>query len=409
MSSARSPYTRADWYAGQKFEADHDNLFSNTDEKTHVRRRAQMMIGVSLLVLQNQGSNKSQYSGKEIDNLEAIIDKHLLELIDLIKWNYLSVGSELKPMDLARKSAFFTMDVITELAFGHSWGCLPRDEDVGSWFESNEKMLPRGIMFSSIPWLAKVFLIPAIGRLFLPSETEAVGSGRLIKVLKDAVDKRFATEDYDQKSDIMGSFIRHGITSKQEAVTEASLAIVAGSDTTATTIRTTLLYIITNPLVYKKLQYEIDCTDIGIAPVISDAIAKRLPYLQAVIKEGARILPPASGLLSKKTPPQGDTINGIFVPGGIDIGQCAWGLQRSKAVYGEDAMMFRPERWLEAEKYPERLEMMERSLGLVWGHGKYSCPGKAIAWLEFNKVYFQVSDLLMICKPQNNFTNEYSC
>jgi hypothetical protein len=82
-------------------------------------------------------------------------------------------------------------------------------------------------------------------------------------------------------------------------------------------------------------------------------------------------------LLSKKTPPQGDTINGRYVPGGVDIGQCAWGLQRSESVYGKDSMLFRSERWLEAEGV--ELERMEKSLGLVWGYGKFSCLGKNIA------------------------------
>ena len=98
--------------------------------------------------------------------------------------------------------------------------------------------------------------------------------------------------------------------------------------------------------------------------------------------------PPATGLLSKKTPPEGDTINGVFVPGGIDIGQCAWGVQRSKQIYGVDSMVFRPERWLEASG--ERLEKMEKTVGLVWGYGKYMCLGKNIAFLKLNKCIFEV-------------------
>lgn len=47
MSSARSGYTRADWYSGQKLEIGHDNLFSTLDEKIHMKRRAQMAAGVS--------------------------------------------------------------------------------------------------------------------------------------------------------------------------------------------------------------------------------------------------------------------------------------------------------------------------------------------------------------------------
>lgn len=105
-----------------------------------------------------------------------------------------------------------------------------------------------------------------------------------------------------------------------------------------------------------------------------------------MIKEGARIWPAITGLKSKVVPPEGDTINGRFIPGGTCIGICEWAIQQSSQIYGEDATIFRPERWLEAEG--ERLEKMERTLGLVWGYGKYSCLGKGIAWMELNKVFF---------------------
>jgi cytochrome P450 len=148
-----------------------------------------------------------------------------------------------------------------------------------------------------------------------------------------------------------------------------------------------MLFIITNPHVYKKLQAEIDST-VRKGSVISDAQARTLPYLQAVIKEGARMFPAATGIMSKVVPPAGDTINGIFIPGGTDIGKNDWAIQRDKKVYGEDSMFFRPERWLEARG--QQLEKMERTLGLVWGYGKHSCLGKNIALIELNKAYFEV-------------------
>jgi cytochrome P450 len=118
-----------------------------------------------------------------------------------------------------------------------------------------------------------------------------------------------------------------------------------------------MLYIMTNSQVYAKLQAEIDAT-LREGQVISDSQARTLPYLQAVIKEGSRICPPATGILSKK-------------------------------VYGDDSMIFRPERWLEAEG--EDLKKMEKSLGLIWGYGRYSCLGKHTAFLELNKIFFEVS------------------
>jgi len=82
---------------------------------------------------------------------------------------------------------------------------------------------------------------------------------------------------------------------------------------------------------------------------------------------------------------------GVFVPGGIDIGQCAWGVQRSKKVFGEVRNIIRPERWLEVKG--EKLAPMERSLGLVWGYGKYLCLGTNIAWVKLNNAFFEVCNL----------------
>lgn len=211
--------------------------------------------------------------------------------------------------------------------------------------------------------------------------------------MKEVIRKRFELKEEDQKRDMMSSFIRHGMN-RNDAVAEAALQIIAGTDTTATVIRIAMLHIITNPLVYTRLQSEIDGTSTQDGSIISSETARTLPYLQAVIKEGARICPPSTGLLSKKTPPGGDTINGRFVPGGTDIGQSIWAVMRSEKVFGADSQAFRPERWLEAEG--ENLEKMERSLGLVWGYGKFGCLGKGIAWMELDKIFFEVR-ISMFC------------
>lgn len=54
------------------------------------------------------------------------------------------------------------------------------DEDVDKWFECAEIVLPNAIMFQTLPWMAKLFSIPVIGRMFMPSEKDATGAGKLI-------------------------------------------------------------------------------------------------------------------------------------------------------------------------------------------------------------------------------------
>lgn len=122
-----------------------------------------------------------QYSGKEITGLEPTIDKHVQEFINLIKRSYITSPSYFKPMDIARKIAFYTMDVTCDLAFGQPWGCLSQDKDVDQWFESNDIVLPNAMLFSTIPLLTKIFSIPFFGRMIMPSENDATGAGRLVQ------------------------------------------------------------------------------------------------------------------------------------------------------------------------------------------------------------------------------------
>ena len=188
---------------------------------------------------------------------------------------------------------------------------------------------------------------------------------------------------------MLGSFIRHGL-SQDEAAGEALLQIVAGSDTSAGTLRAVMLNVLTNPNVYRKLQAEID-TGVAagkISSPIKDSEARQLPYLQAAIKEGLRIMPPASGAMFKQVPPAGDVIHGKYLPGGTQIGGSALGIQHSKRIYGVDAHLFRPERWLDASA--EKVAEMTSTVDLCFHYGKYQCLGKSVAMMEFNKFFVEV-------------------
>lgn len=97
---------------------------------------------------------------------------------------------------------------------------------------------------------------------------------------------------------------------------------------------------------------------------------------------------PFSGLLMKAVPPEGDTISGHFVPGGTRIAQNALSIQRRRDIFGADADVFRPERWLGIS--PEKKQLMVQTTELVFGNGRWGCLGKPVAFLELNKVYVEV-------------------
>jgi cytochrome P450 len=188
---------------------------------------------------------------------------------------------------------------------------------------------------------------------------------------------------------MLGSFIRHGL-SQREASGEALLQVVAGTDTTATGLKTIMLHVMTNAAVYRKLQAEIDSSSLNgtVSSPIKDAEARQLPYLQAVIKEGLRIKTPAGGAFFKTVPPGGDVINGLFVPGGTEIGVSHLSFLHSKQIFGEDAEVFRPERWIDADQ--ECLAKMNSVVELIFHSGKYQCLGKSVALMEFNKIFVEL-------------------
>ena len=59
------------------------------------------------------------------------------------------------------------------------------------------------------------------------------------------------------RADMLDSFMKHGLT-QLEAESEATIQILAGSDSTATALRMAICFLLTNPVVYAKLREEID-------------------------------------------------------------------------------------------------------------------------------------------------------
>ena len=104
--------------------------------------------------------------------------------------------------------------------------------------------------------------------------------------------------------------------------------------------------------------------------------------------------PPTTGFGSKQAPAAGDVICGFRIPGGTQVAQNFAGLARLRSVWGDDAQVFRPERWLEvddgSEEGKERLRMMSLVIDLGFGNGKYQCLGKRIALMELSKIFVEV-------------------
>ncbi|KAL9081138.1 MAG: hypothetical protein Q9157_000229 [Trypethelium eluteriae] len=381
MNAVRSPFKRSEWYTALRLHPTRDNITSVTDESVHSDIRNRMSPG---------------YSGKENTHMESDIDHRLLDLFDLITRKYSSTAQNFRPVDLSRIITYFTLDVISTVAFGQEFGFLKSDSDPFGYIANLKEFLPAIIVFGAYTELQRILRLP-IFRAILPKSTDKRGLGRVMGFAKERVEERFGAKPI-VRQDMLGSFIARGMM-QAELESETLTQITAGSDSTASALRMTLYFITTNPAVYTRLLDEIT-TAIAIGrvsrPIIRDAEARRLPYLQACIKEGLRMYPPVTGLLAKEVPAEGAELEpGKFAPGGTWVAWNSWGLQRNQGIFGPDAEVFRPERWLPRESDGQdkdeeggeerRLERMTETVGLVFGYGRFGCLGRGVAMMELNK------------------------
>jgi cytochrome P450 len=96
--------------------------------------------------------------------------------------------------------------------------------------------------------------------------------------------------------------------------------------------------------------------------------------------------------LPKEVPTGGVTLKGLYIPEKTSIGWSVFGMMRDEKIWGPDAWLFRPERWLEGT--PEEIREKELDIEMVFGYGKWSCLGKNVAYIELNKIFVQVCSFL---------------
>lgn len=384
MSAVRSPFTRGPWYAALKLHPERENITSHVDERIHADLRTRMAPG---------------YSGKDNLHLETDVDERLLQMFSLIDRKYIAHPEDgvHTTMDLSRLTSFFTLDVISQVAFGQPFGFLDNDDDPFGYLANLEQFLPAILVFGAYTELTNILKMPLI-KSALPKSTDKRGLGRVMGFARERVQERFGPKPIVRK-DMLNSFINRGLT-QAELESETLTQITAGSDSTASALRVTLHFISTSPPMLNRLLAELNAAIANgkiSRPIIKDAEARQLPYLQACIKEGLRIYPPVTGLLAKRVPNGGARIevDGIekFAPGGTQIAWNPWGMMHDPEIFGADCEIFRPERWLArdgSEKEKSRVACMTETVTLAFGSGRFGCLGRGVATLELNKAVPEV-------------------
>lgn len=107
------------------------------------------------------------------------VNKNLAALFDLIDRKYISTATEYRPMELSHKIMFFTLDVITDLGFGETFGFLANDKDMHRYIEINDKWFPVAIVAFEIPFFHSIFSTWPFTKL-APTTSDSQGFGKVM-------------------------------------------------------------------------------------------------------------------------------------------------------------------------------------------------------------------------------------
>lgn len=132
--------------------------------------------------------------------------------------------------------------------------------------------------------------------------------------------------------------------------------MVAGRDTTASLLSTTVFELARNPQIFQRLRKDVvemfgEGDDCDLSLITFESL-KKCEYLKWVLNESLRMYPavPRNFRIATQdtTLPTGGGANHdspVFVPKGTMVLYSVYATQRDEVHFGKDAMVYRPERW----------------------------------------------------------------
>jgi cytochrome P450 len=182
--------------------------------------------------------------------------------------------------------------------------------------------------------------------------------------------------------DILSVALESGGFSDDDLVNQMMTFLVAGHETTASSLVWSVYLMCKHPEIQERLRAEIhshlpNLLD-GESTITSTDI-DCLPYLNAVCSEVLRLFPPVS--LTVRETVRDTTILGHVLPKGTSIIIPPWAVNTSKALWGSNSTEFDPGRWTGTGKANTGGAESNYSF-LTFLHGPRSCIGQAFAKAE---------------------------
>ncbi|KHG01356.1 Cytochrome P450 protein [Gossypium arboreum] len=258
----------------------------------------------------------------------------------------------------------YTMESIIKVGFGVDLNCKSlssNEDDEGSTFLKAFDDATQSLYFRYIDPLWKLKRVLNLGSEASLKRNIKVIDNFIYDVLRTKKKQLVLNPDLNVKEDILSRFLAEK-EKNPETMSDKYLRdiifsfMIAGKDTTANTLCWFFYMLCKNPLIQEKVAQEvIDCTCSGsgeyhantddILATLTDETLQKMQYLHAALTETLRLYPvtPMNGRCAME-----DDIlpDGHIIKKGEEINYLAYAMGRMPYIWGEDAEIFRPERWL---------------------------------------------------------------
>lgn len=170
--------------------------------------------------------------------------------------------------------------------------------------------------------------------------------------------------------DFFAHALKTGYNDENQLANQANVFITAGAATSAQTLATTLWFLgnPANARCLERLQEEVRGSFTKYEDITSESVSQ-LSYLNAVLEETMRIMPPSPVGPPRISP--GETVDGIYVPKGVYVSTDVWSIHRDHRLV-ERPGEFDPSRWLGSN----------RPYTVPFSIGPRMCIGVNLAYME---------------------------
>jgi cytochrome P450 len=286
-------------------------------------------------------------------------------------------------IEVGEWSSRATLDIIGQAGMGVEFNALrdPNNKLNGHYQNVFNLGTGRGKF-----WQIMGFFIPfwLLKNLPIKRNQELMEAQQFIKqTCRDLIrSKRQAMEEKKAGVDIISVALESGGFTDEELVNQMMTFLVAGHETTSTSLIWGIFLLCRNPAIQTKLRAEIHSKLPSLQGEITAADIDGCHYLHATCLEIFRLWSPVT--LTMRVAANDATLAGKFIPKGTTVILAPWAINTSTARWGLDALEFKPERWLDADGTANNRGGADSNYSfLTFLHGPRSCIGQRFAQAEF--------------------------